>query len=406
MAISVVVNEEERKRAIGERSTAGRTYNQPVSTHTLNRVLSALAWAGIFVAGFLTIAHFMNIQVPCGVGKGGCEQVANDPRSQWFGIPVALFGFAGYAFLAILAAIRTYPSVDNIKPIIKVGLIVSGIGTAVSLYLQYVSFVLIGAKCDWCISSAAIMIVTFVFMGLLAQRDDVESLPGNPIDKVTYLASAVLALGALGALIGIQVGKTRAPGEEKPDVGIAMVAPNDAYFLGPKDAPVTIVEFADFYCGACRSTSPVIRDFQQKNPNTVRIAFRNFPLFEKKGHELSLTAAMCAEYAAEKGKYWEFVDKMFEGEVTSFGSLDQILNVLARIGLDPEEARKRIAEKDDKLLDAISSSMKVGEANGVNETPSFIIFAKGENPVLARNSNVMNVLMSSPIREHVLGTKK
>ena len=50
--------------------------------------------------------------------------------------------------------------------------------------------------------------------------------------------------------------------------------------------------------------------------------------------------------------------------------------------------------------------MKVGEANGVNETPSFIIFAKGENPVLARNSNVMNVLMSSPIRELVLGTKK
>lgn len=381
-----------------------------MSTHTLNRVLSALAWAGIFVAGFLTIAHFMNIQVPCGVGKGGCEQVANDPRSQWFGIPVALFGFAGYAFLAILAAIRTYPSVDNIKPIIKVGLIVSGIGTAVSLYLQYVSFVVIGAKCDWCISSAAIMIVTFVFMALLAQRDDVESLPGNPIDKVTYLASAVLALGALGTVVGLQLAKGREIavdlGNDPNKIGINLVASNEAYFVGPKDAPVTIVEFADFYCGACRSTSPVIRDFQRKNPTTVRVAFRNFPLFEKKGHELSLSAAMCAEFAAEKGKYWEFVDKMFEGEVTNFGSLDQILNVLARIGLDPEEARKRIAEKDDKLLDAISGTMKVGEANGVNETPSFIIFAKGENPVLARNSNVMNVLMSSPIRELVLGTKK
>lgn len=378
-----------------------------MSTHALNRVLTALAWAGIFVAGFLTIAHFMNIQVPCGVGKGGCEQIASDPRSQWFGIPVALFGFAGYAFLAILAAIRTYPSVDRIKPVVKVGLVVSGIGAAVSIYLQYVSFVVIGAKCDWCISSAAIMILTLVFMGLLAQREDIESLPGNPIDKVTYLASAVLALGALGALIGVQIGKTRAPGEViTANPGIELVVPNEAYFIGPKDAPVTIVEFADFYCGACRTTSPIIRDFQRKNPDTVRLAFRNFPLFEKKGHELSLSAALCSEYAAEKGKYWEFIDKMFEGEVTNFGNLDQILNVLARIGLDPEEARKRLAESDDKLLDPVTKSLKLGEANGINETPSFIIFAKGENPVLARNSNVMNVLMSSPIKEHVLGTKK
>ncbi|MBX7132311.1 MAG: vitamin K epoxide reductase family protein [Fimbriimonadaceae bacterium] len=378
-----------------------------MSTHALNRVLTALAWAGIFVAGFLTIAHFMNIQVPCGVGKGGCAQVASDPRSQWFGIPVALFGFAGYSLLAILAAIRTYPSVDRIKPVVKVGLLVSGVGAAVSIYLQYVSFVIIGAKCDWCISSAAIMILTLVFMGLLAQRDDIESLPGNPIDKVTYLASAVLALGALGALIGVQIGKTRAPGEViAANPGIELVVPNEAYFIGPKDAPVTIVEFADFYCGACRTTSPIIRDFQRKNPDTVRLAFRNFPLFEKKGHELSLSAALCSEYAAEKGKYWEFIDKMFEGEVTNFGSLDQILNVLARIGLDPEEARKRLGESDDKLLDPVTKSLKLGEANGINETPSFIIFAKGENPVLARNSNVMNVLMSSPIKEHVLGTKK
>lgn len=364
-----------------------------MSAAWLNRVLIILAWAGIFVAGFLTLSHFLKFEPPCAIGTAKCGVVLNDPRAFWFGLPVAIYGLGAYVAFTILSALRTWPNVENMALVIRLGLILAGVGTAIQLYLQYVALAQIGARCDWCIASAVIMGLTLIFHGLLSQKD-VGSLPGNRLDAMVFVASAVVALGSLGIMV-----KKQYSGDIRViDVALETLAPNKAYYVGPDDAPVTIVEFADFYCPSCRVRSPELREFQRKHQKTVRLVYINFPLFEKRDHMLSLPAAMVSEYAAEKGKYWEFVDMMYEGgKEGAPGTFDQIIALLGRIGLDGEEARRRVAEKDEKLLDPIYRARQVGQANGVGITPSFIIFARGQKPMLADSDSLRNILFDERV---------
>lgn len=372
-----------------------------MSAHWLNRALSVLAWGGFFVSGFLTIAHYWNLTVPCASGVAACEKVQNSPYSMLLGVPVALLGLVGYTFLILLAALRTYPAVDRIRPIVRAGLIVAALGTAFSIYLQYTSFAIIGAGCTWCITSAVIMVLTLVLMAFLSQNDSLEELPGNSGDKGTFVGAMALAVGGIGFMSWKAYDATHGPGrtvDTTPDI----VVPQEYYYDGHKDAPVTIVEWADFYCGACRTTAPQVREFQRQNKDRVRIAYRNYPIWDKPGHEFSLPAAMIAEYAAQKGKLWQFVDLMYSVQAEDIKTLNQVYSMAARVGLNVDEIRKRVEAEDDALLDPVLDSIKRGESNGVKETPTYIVFAKGQAPILARNMNIMNILTTPPIRDIVM----
>src|SRR6202045_3433297 len=78
---------------------------------------------------------------------------------------------------------------------------------------------------------------------------------------------------------------------------------------GPKDAPVTIVEFGDLQCPACKAAQPTIEALAAQ-PN-VRFVFQNFPL------EMHNWAAKGAAYAdcvgsASNDAFWKFVSKTYE----------------------------------------------------------------------------------------------
>src|SRR5580704_8200541 len=79
---------------------------------------------------------------------------------------------------------------------------------------------------------------------------------------------------------------------------------------GPKDAAVTIVEFGDLQCPACKAAQPVIEGLVAAEPN-ARFVFQNFPL------EMHNWAAKGAAYAdcvgqASNEAFWKFVAKTYE----------------------------------------------------------------------------------------------
>jgi protein-disulfide isomerase len=84
------------------------------------------------------------------------------------------------------------------------------------------------------------------------------------------------------------------------------VGVDDDPAFGPVDAPITIIEFADFNCGYCRrffeqTLSPLLDAY----PNQIRFVFRDLPLVG--GFE----AAQAAECADEQGAFWEYHDLLF-----------------------------------------------------------------------------------------------
>jgi protein-disulfide isomerase len=79
--------------------------------------------------------------------------------------------------------------------------------------------------------------------------------------------------------------------------------------FGPANAPVTITEFSDFECPACRRLYRTLEKVREKYPNDVRIVYRNYPLNEL--HPNARAAAIAAECATDQGRFAEYYRYLF-----------------------------------------------------------------------------------------------
>jgi len=84
---------------------------------------------------------------------------------------------------------------------------------------------------------------------------------------------------------------------------------NKGHRFGPADAPVTIVEFADFECPVCRGFElHTLRPVQAAYKDKVAIVYRQWPL---PYHRFALPAARAAECAGAQGRFEQIHDLMF-----------------------------------------------------------------------------------------------
>src|SRR3546814_6711280 len=79
--------------------------------------------------------------------------------------------------------------------------------------------------------------------------------------------------------------------------------------LGPPDAPVTIVEFFDPACEACRAFHPVVKQIMETFPGQVRVVLR-YATF----HEGSDEAARILELARLQGVFHPVLAKILEAQ--------------------------------------------------------------------------------------------
>jgi uncharacterized membrane protein len=135
----------------------------PPALYWLETLFSAL---GAGIAGTLWWAHRINYELPCTSG-GGCDTVN---ASSWSHItlgplhqvPVALLGLITYLVLLTLAMSKIGAETERSCRVLHVlFLLINGVGTAYSWYLQYVAHFEIGAFCVWCFSSACVMTLLF-----------------------------------------------------------------------------------------------------------------------------------------------------------------------------------------------------------------------------------------------------
>lgn len=135
---------------------------------------------------------------------------------------------------------------------------------------------------------------------------------------------------------------------------------------GPSDAPVTIVEFADFQCPACRTASQTLRRVQERYGAKVRVVFRDFPLPIHKQAAKAAEAAACAD---EQGKFWEYHDKLFETQSALL--VADLKQRASELGLDA----KRFGEclESNKYAAEWQQDMADGRRYGISGTPTFFV---------------------------------
>jgi len=119
----------------------------------LRRVMVVLAFIGLGIATFLTVAHYGGIVVPCTTKFNSCEAVQTSVYAKIVGVPVALLGAIGY--LGILASLLA-PEREATR-LATLGLVIFGWGF--SMYLTYREGFTLHEYCEWCLSSAGILTV-------------------------------------------------------------------------------------------------------------------------------------------------------------------------------------------------------------------------------------------------------
>jgi protein-disulfide isomerase len=108
--------------------------------------------------------------------------------------------------------------------------------------------------------------------------------------------------------------------------------------IGTPDAPVTLVEFFDYNCGACKIMFNSLDTYlkEKKNKNELRVVFKEYPIF---GEDSAYPAKMAlAVHRLHPEKYFAYHSGLmaFQGRVTP----ETVDEVLKKIGVDAAEARK------------------------------------------------------------------
>ena len=138
-------------------------------------------------------------------------------------------------------------------------------------------------------------------------------------------------------------------------------------FMGPKDAKVTIVEFADFQCPFCARMIPTIKEVLKKYDGKVRWVYRDFPLREI--HPMAVPASVAANCAGAQNKYFEMHHKLYD----NVSKLSEELFTQLAADLKLDAAKFSACQKDPKMVEEVNRDADDGQKFGVNGTPAYFI---------------------------------
>lgn len=153
--------------------------------------------------------------------------------------------------------------------------------------------------------------------------------------------------------------------EPDPAAGVA---------LGPADAPVTIMEFADYQCPHCAQfgtfTGRLLRQNYVEGEGLVRWVLYDYLV----GFPNDVPAAIAARCAGEQGRHWEMHDLLLARQ-NGWGPSDSpgrlFRDYAADLGLDGGAFGACLEER--RPLDDVLASHAYGESLGVSGTPTLFL---------------------------------
>jgi protein-disulfide isomerase/uncharacterized membrane protein/rhodanese-related sulfurtransferase len=335
-------------------------------------LLLTLSLLGLFDALYLLWVYTSPSRPIVCLGSG-CDAVRASSYAHLFGLPLPAFGVASYAFLGLLIFAEVLVSPRLGRAIQYAVAAISCAGFLFSIYLTSLEAFVIHAWCAWCVVSALVMTGIF-FMSLVELRR-----PAALTDPVAAIARVRtnFVLCVLGLLIGGPAFILLSQHGELPLVAQAssqalaerLVRP-DSHAAGNLGASLTVVEFGDFECPACGLSEQAARQIRAQYGDRIRFVFRQFPL--SKIHPQAEKAAEASECAAEQGKFWEGVDKLYAEQADL--SVDALKRYAGDLGLD--QSRFNQCLDSGETASRVKQDLADGHQLGVRGTPTFFIGRK------------------------------
>lgn len=171
--------------------------------------------------------------------------------------------------------------------------------------------------------------------------------------------------GAFVEALRVQYGVERLiPYPDLPRVEVAVSADDPS--RGPADAPITIVQFAEYQCYFCNKVSETLDRLDQEYPGKIRLVFKDFPL---PSHDRAMDAAIAAHCAGEQEHYWDLNRLMLANQ----GALEDadLTRYGQQVGLDGEAFAS--CRASGRHRDTVAAGLALGQQIGVKATPTFFV---------------------------------
>ena len=190
------------------------------------------------------------------------------------------------------------------------------------------------------------------------------------------ISAALVAAFVVTVAVLLGVNNSGADDTGTAEAGGAPVVRKDSHRLSTAaDDRVTLVEFLDFECEACKAAYPFVEQLRNDYDGRVTFVARYFPM---PGHANAENAAVAVEAAAQQGRYEDMYHRMYETQ-TEWGErqdsqADVFRGFAEGMGLDMADYDAAVG--DPTTLERVLRDREDGLALGVEGTPTF--FLNGE----------------------------
>lgn len=152
----------------------------------------------------------------------------------------------------------------------------------------------------------------------------------------------------------------------------ARIKTEGAASKGPANAPITVVEYADFQCPSCKQLSEILKQVLPRYPQ-VRVVYKDLPLAQI--HPWAMTAATAGRCALKQSPeaFWKMHDAFFANQekITPADAWTTSLGYAKQLGLD--EAAFKVCMTSTEAKTEIEASVNEARALNIGNTPTTFI---------------------------------
>jgi len=319
-----------------------------------------VAALGFLLCIVLEVVHYRAYTAPssssfCSVGATlDCASVALSRYSTFLGIPLALWGAAGFLSLLAAAWLRS-----------RWLLPLAALSTLASLGLLGIELFVIKSVCLLCegvhLACIALLVIAW------RQRGQAQ---GSYLDRDSLLLVFGPALGILTALLVFQKPYWGAF-SWKGDVPFAQGKTEQGHpWIGAEEPKLVVHEFTDYSCPHCKAASARLLREVAAHPTKLRVVRRQYARMPcPKGAAASCQLARVAYCAEEQGKFWHADRWLFE-HATGRHEVD-LGEAASDIGLDESRLRGCVERAD--IYERAYADAKEASKKRLVGTPSYVV---------------------------------
>lgn len=329
-----------------------------------------------------------------------CDTVLSTGSAKMFGVPVAWWGFLFYfwSFITIIFAV-----INSKKPFGKAcaeAVLFISVISVLFTFIKIYNLITLGVICPVCVGMYISNFAIFLFLILslkikfkdafkfesnyfksIFKKKNTEEPSPHPL-RFGVIFIWLFAMGFLGlkyyenTVVELNPSKVKLVLNEHYKQSPVKINTEDAPVTGNPEAKVKIVVFSDFQCPACKLLASNMKTIMLENKNDVSFYFINYPLDSSINknvmHELHKYAAISARAgvcAAQKGKFWEFHDELFENQ-THLGR-EFLIETAVKLGMDKNEFT--VCMDSEETRQKVISNIETAKEINVSSTPSLFI---------------------------------